>query len=92
MQVEATAYKEIALAIGMEPEQITFATDIAREADAAQAAGWQATLVSRPGNAELAKPVQHAVIQSLAQLQLPAQLPHKAAKLMQNGTSQNGHH
>ena len=94
MQTEAAAYTEIALAIGMEPPQIHFFTDVAKEADAARAAGWHASLLSRPGNAELAKPIQHPLLTSLADVQLPTAVPQKAAKL-QNGhssdTLQNGH-
>ena len=92
--MEAAAYSEIALAIGMDAHQIHFFTDIAQEADAARAAGWHASLVSRPGNAELAQPAQHPLLTSLAGVQLPTDVPHKAAKLQNghsNGTLQNGH-
>ena len=54
LQVEAGSYKEIGLSLGVDSEsEVTFATDIFAEAVAAKEAGWNAVLVSRPGNKPL---------------------------------------
>lgn len=53
VQAESSSYKEIALNLGVAAADIVFATDILKEAQAAAAAGWQAVLVERPGNAPL---------------------------------------
>lgn len=53
-KVEASSYTEIAQALGTDsPAEILFATDNVKEAVAARQAGWQAVLVTRPGNADL---------------------------------------
>ena len=58
MQVEASSYRNIALSLGVDAaEQICFATDNIREAEAASQAGWQVVLAVRPGNEAL--PDQH---------------------------------
>lgn len=48
--------------------QILFATDVLVEAQAAHAAGWQAVLVSRPGNKLLPEGHGFPVIDNMAQL------------------------
>ncbi len=50
---EADSYRAIAQAIGCAPERVLFATDHPLEAEAAVAAGMQAALMTRPGNAAL---------------------------------------
>ena len=54
LQVEAASYKEISLSLGVDSgDEVLFATDILAEAVAAKEAGWNAVLVSRPGNKPL---------------------------------------
>ena len=54
-KLEARSYRDIALSLGVDSaSEILFATDVLGEALAAKAAGWQAVLVSRPGNKPLA--------------------------------------
>ena len=54
-KLEARSYRDIALSLGVDsPSELLFATDVLGEAVAARAAGWQAVLVSRPGNKALA--------------------------------------
>lgn len=48
--------------------QVLFATDVLAEAQAAQAAGWQAVLVNRPGNKPLIDNHNFRVIDSMTQL------------------------
>jgi methionine salvage enolase-phosphatase E1 len=68
-QVEAASYKEIALALGVDsPADILFATDALAEAQAADAAGWRAVLVERPGNKPLPAGHKFRVISSMTQL------------------------
>ncbi len=53
-KAEPRSYREIALSIGVDsPSQLLFATDVLAEAEAAKEAGWNAVLVSRPGNKDL---------------------------------------
>ena len=53
-KLEARSYRDIALSLGVDsPSELLFATDVLGEAVAARAAGWQAVLVSRPGNKAL---------------------------------------
>lgn len=56
---EAAAYEQIALSLGIRPSEGHFCTDVLGEAVAARAAGWQATLLLRPGNAPL--PADHGI-------------------------------
>ncbi len=67
---EAKSYKEIALSLGLDPalDTILFATDVLGEAEAAKAAGWQAVLVSRPGNKALPDGHGFRVISSMQDL------------------------
>ncbi|HLM23772.1 MAG TPA: acireductone synthase [Pyrinomonadaceae bacterium] len=48
---EAESYRRIAEAIGLEPEQILFISDVVAELDAAKEAGMKIVLSIRPGNA-----------------------------------------
>lgn len=48
--------------------QVLFATDVLAEAEAAQAAGWKAVLVNRPGNKPLPGSHSFRVIESITQL------------------------
>lgn len=47
---EAQSYAKIAEQIGIQPGDGLFATDVVAEARAAQAAGWKAVILHRPGN------------------------------------------
>jgi enolase-phosphatase E1 len=47
---EADSYRAIALALGLPPADLLFATDVLAEAEAAVAAGFEAVLTDRPGN------------------------------------------
>jgi hypothetical protein len=68
-QVEAASYREIALSLGVDhPSEILFATDALAEAQAAQAAGWRAVLVERPGNKALPAGHGFRVVTSMQQL------------------------
>ena len=72
MQVEAGSYHNIALSLGVDAaEQICFATDNIKEAEAASQAGWQVALAVRPDNEAL--PAQHPfrVVTSMSQLLSP---------------------
>lgn len=48
--------------------QVLFATDMLAEAQAAQAAGWQAVLVARPGNKPLPENHGFRVVESMQEL------------------------
>jgi enolase-phosphatase E1 len=50
-KVQAESYRRIASAIGCAPNGTLFLSDVARELDAARAAGMQVRLLTRPGNA-----------------------------------------
>jgi methylthioribulose 1-phosphate dehydratase/enolase-phosphatase E1 len=66
---EAASYTNIALSLGVdEPGEVLFATDVLAEAQAADAAGWRAVLVSRPGNKPLPDGHGFRVIESMGQL------------------------
>ena len=58
---DATSYTAIAKAWGRAPASITFGTDQPAEADAARAAGMNAVVIMRPGNAPLPANLAHAV-------------------------------
>lgn len=62
------SYHSIALSIGEEAPRLVFATDVAAEAVAAKAAGWQAILVKRPGNKPLDPGHGCSIVESLAGL------------------------
>jgi enolase-phosphatase E1 len=62
---EAASYARIAQDIGLPPCDILFLSDVVAELDAAAAAGMRTALAIRPGNAPVANPGGHAVIQSL---------------------------
>ena len=47
---EAESYREIAKAMGLEPQQILFISDVVAELDAANEAGMETLLSIRPGN------------------------------------------
>ncbi|KAF0038862.1 hypothetical protein F2P81_009346 [Scophthalmus maximus] len=52
-KVDGRSYEKIAERIGCRPEEITFLTDVTREAKAAEEAGVNVLVVVRPGNMEL---------------------------------------
>lgn len=66
LQMETTSYQNIQLTLGVDSAaDVLFLTDVAAEADAAAAAGWQVALVVRPGNAPLPPECRHRTIHSL---------------------------
>jgi methylthioribulose 1-phosphate dehydratase / enolase-phosphatase E1 len=66
---EKSSYQNIAQALGVDvAEEILFATDVAEEAKAAIAAGWQCVLFRRPGNAELPKDHGLRVVETMDEL------------------------
>eukprot|EP00879_Flechtneria_rotunda_P016402 GHRR01017161.1.p1 GENE.GHRR01017161.1~~GHRR01017161.1.p1 ORF type:complete len:132 (+),score=61.09 GHRR01017161.1:204-599(+) len=68
-KVESSSYANILLTLGVDdPQQVLFATDILAEAQAAEAAGWQAILVDRPGNKPITEQHGFRVIDSMQQL------------------------
>ncbi|XP_021175755.2 enolase-phosphatase E1 isoform X1 [Fundulus heteroclitus] len=71
-KVEAKSYERIAERIGCQPEEITFLTDVSREAKAAEEAGLNVLVVVRPGNMELTdeESAHYNLITSFSQLQL----------------------
>lgn len=71
-KVESKSYERIAERIGCPPEEITFLTDVSREAKAAEEAGVNVVLVVRPGNLELTdeERAHYSLITSFSQLQL----------------------
>lgn len=71
-KVESKSYQKIAERIGCPPEEITFLTDVSREAKAAEEAGVNVVVVVRPGNQELTEEERshYSLITSFSQLQL----------------------
>lgn len=71
-KVESKSYKNIAERIGCDSEEITFLTDVTREAKAAEEAGVNVVVVVRPGNLELTEEEteHYHLIHSFGQLQL----------------------
>jgi methylthioribulose 1-phosphate dehydratase/enolase-phosphatase E1 len=66
---EAGSYHNIQLTLGVDdPSEVLFATDMLPEAQAAQAAGWQAVLVVRPGNKPLPEDHGFRVVESMQEL------------------------
>ncbi|GAQ92473.1 Class II aldolase [Klebsormidium nitens] len=66
---EARSYSEIALSVGVDsPADITFATDILQEAQAARQAGLNAVLLERPGNGALPSEHGFRVVKSLLEI------------------------
>ncbi|KAK9472530.1 HAD-like domain-containing protein [Dipodascopsis tothii] len=52
-KTEAASYGKIAAAVGIDPAALLFLSDNVREIEAAKAAGWNAIVAERPGNAPL---------------------------------------
>ncbi|CAI5667572.1 unnamed protein product [Oreochromis niloticus] len=71
-KVDAKSYERITERIGCQPEEITFLTDVTREAKAAEEAGINVVVVVRPGNMELTdeERAHYNLITSFSQLQL----------------------
>ncbi|XP_003965447.2 enolase-phosphatase E1 [Takifugu rubripes] len=71
-KVEGKSYERIAERIGCRPEEITFLTDVTREAKAAEEAGVNVVVVVRPGNMELTddERAHYKLITSFNQLKL----------------------
>ncbi|KAM6985282.1 enolase-phosphatase E1 [Aplochiton taeniatus] len=72
LKVEDRSYERIAERIGCQPENITFLTDVTREAKAAADAGVNVVVVIRPGNTELTEEEKshYNVITSFNQLEV----------------------
>ncbi|KAM9820325.1 enolase-phosphatase E1 [Neosynchiropus ocellatus] len=70
-KVDGKSYERIAERIGCQPEEITFLTDVTREAKAAEDAGVNVVIVVRPGNLELTDEEQasYSLITSFSQLE-----------------------
>jgi enolase-phosphatase E1 len=64
----SASYAAIAADLNVPPEEILFLSDMVRELDAAREAGCQTRLVVRPGNAPVADPNGHGVVESFALL------------------------
>ncbi|XP_061589303.1 enolase-phosphatase E1-like [Cololabis saira] len=71
-KVDSKSYERIAERMGCQPEEITFLTDVTREAKAAEEAGMNVLVVVRPGNMELTEEesAHYKLITSFCQLQL----------------------
>ncbi len=65
---ETQSYTIIAAKMGLDPQNILFASDIAEELDAAAAAGCRTALAVRPGNAKSENVGGHPRIESLTEL------------------------
>ncbi|KAG9353611.1 hypothetical protein AGOR_G00014940 [Albula goreensis] len=72
-KVESKSYQRIADRIGCPPEDITFLTDVTREARAAEEAGVNVIVVVRPGNMELTEEekTHYSLITSFSQMEVP---------------------
>jgi len=71
-KVESKSYERIAERIGCQPEEITFLTDVTREAKAAEDAGLNVVVVVRQGNMELTEEekAHYNLITSFSQLEV----------------------
>lgn len=65
---EVGSYDHIANELGIDPEKILFVSDVVAELDAAAAAGFQALLSLRPGNAKVTEAHDHLAIESFAEI------------------------
>ena len=63
-KTNSASYEAIAAAMGVEPGQVLFFSDVVRELDPAREAGLDTRLVTRDGNAPVADTHGHAVIDS----------------------------
>jgi enolase-phosphatase E1 len=67
-KVEAESYNRIADALGIAPDDMTFISDVARELDAASAAGCRVLLCIRPGNPQQSEENRFQAIRSFDEL------------------------
>ena len=67
-KMESASYAAIAAAMNVAPDEVLFFSDAVRELDAAREAGCGTRLVMRPGNAPVADPHGHSVLESFAGL------------------------
>jgi enolase-phosphatase E1 len=65
---EAASYAAIAAAMGLEPRQILFVSDVGPELDAARTAGMQTALAVRPGNRDPGGVFDHESVASFAEI------------------------
>lgn len=76
----ADSYRKIAAALGTEPQQIVFLSDLVAELDAAREAGWNTVGVRREGDQYFDAGVgDHLAITSFAQLDLTGDVPRLVA-------------
>ncbi|CAH1263183.1 ENOPH1 [Branchiostoma lanceolatum] len=70
LKVETESYRRIATAVGCDPANILFLTDVVREAKPSREAGMKACLTVRPGNAPLTEEdmAEFPVIKSFSEL------------------------
>jgi enolase-phosphatase E1 len=64
---DAASYARIARDVNVDPDEILFVSDVARELDAARTAGMQTALIARPGNAPQPE-TGHRLVTSLLSL------------------------
>jgi len=67
-KIEATSYRRIGLALGVDPGEILFLSDSPLELDAAAVAGLDVRLTVRPGNRPMPGSVRHLVVSSFDEL------------------------
>jgi enolase-phosphatase E1 len=67
-KMESASYQAIAAAMGVEPCEALFFSDVVWELDAAREAGFQTRLVVRPGNPSVGDAHSHLSIETLALL------------------------
>lgn len=66
-KVESASYARIVAALGQQPADVLFVSDVERELDAAHAAGLATALCLRPGRPEIARP-GHVVIRTFDEI------------------------
>jgi enolase-phosphatase E1 len=67
-KTSAQSYGSIAAAMGVEPGEVLFVSDVVRELDSAREAGCGTRLSVRDGNAAVADGHDHAVVRSFAEI------------------------
>ena len=66
---EASSYRSISRECGVEPQQVTFLSDVVEELDAARDAGMQTLLVVRPGNKPISDANGHPTVETFDEIQ-----------------------
>jgi enolase-phosphatase E1 len=65
---DSASYRKIAQAMGLQPEEMLFVSDVLAELDAARSAGMQTALCIRPGNRPVASLHRYPTIRSFEEL------------------------